>query len=132
MHKTQRLCLTIILGLSTTTPALAEGLFVISNPNIVLTRENIREIFLGEKQFAGSVKIAPVDNSAAQGVFLSKVVKIDSAKYNTTWAKKGFRDGLSQPIVKSSDAEVINFVKSTPGAVGYVTTQPHDVPVIKR
>jgi len=132
MHKTQRLCLTIIFGLSTTTPVLAEGFFIISNPNIVLTRENIREIFLGEKQFAGSVKITPVDNSAAQGVFLSNVVKIDSAKYNATWAKKGFRDGLSQPIVKSGDAEVIHFVKSTFGAVGYVTTQPRDVSVIKK
>ncbi|MEQ1838554.1 MAG: hypothetical protein ABL858_09530 [Candidatus Nitrotoga sp.] len=132
MHKTQRLCLTIIFGLSTTTPALAEGFFIISNPNIVLTRENIREIFLGEKQFADSVKITPVDNSAAQGVFLSNFVKIDSAKYNTTWAKKGFRDGLSQPIVKSGDAEVIHFVKSTSGAVGYVTTQPRDVSVIKK
>lgn len=132
MHKIQRLCLTIILSLSTTTPALAEDLFVISNPNTVLTSEDIREVFLGEKQFAGSVKIAPVDNSAAQRVFLSKVVKIDPARYNTTWAKKGFRDGLSQPVVKSSDAEVIHFVKSTSGAVGYVTTQPRDVTVIRK
>ncbi|MEQ1673496.1 MAG: hypothetical protein ABL865_00435 [Candidatus Nitrotoga sp.] len=132
MHKTQRLCLTIIFGLSTTTPALAEDLFIISHPNIVLTSEDIREVFLGEKQFAGSAKLVPVDNSTAQGTFLSKVVKLDTARYNTTWAKKGFRDGLSQPATKYGDAEVINFVKSTPGAVGYVTTQPRDVSVIKK
>ena len=132
MYKNYRLYLTIIFGLSITAPVLAEDLFVISHPGVLLTSENIREIFLGEKQFAGAVKIAPVDNRAAQGVFLSNAVKIDSAKYNTTWAKKGFRDGLSQPIVKSGDAEVIHFVKSTSGAVGYVTTQPHDVTVIKK
>ncbi|MEQ1673495.1 MAG: hypothetical protein ABL865_00430 [Candidatus Nitrotoga sp.] len=132
MHKIQRLCLTIILGLSTATPALAEDLFIISHPAVLLTSEDIRDVFLGEKQFAGSVKIIPVDNSAAQGAFLSNVVKIDTARYNTTWAKKGFRDGLAQPAIKSGDAEVINFVKSTPGAVGYVTTQSQGVKVIKK
>ncbi|MEQ1814217.1 MAG: hypothetical protein ABL860_07185 [Candidatus Nitrotoga sp.] len=132
MHKIQRLCLTIILSLSTTIPALAEDLFVISNPDTVLTSENIREVFLGEKQFAGAVKIVPVDNSAAQENFLSKVVKIDSARYNTAWAKKGFRDGIPQPAIKSGDAEVIRFVKSTPGAIGYVTTESRGVTVIRK
>lgn len=132
MHKIYQLYLTIIFGLSITAPVLAEDLFVISHPDVVLTSADIREIFLGEKQFAGSVKIAPVDNSAAQGIFLSKVVKIDRARYNTTWAKKGFRDGLTQPAIKFSDAEVINFVKSTPGAVGYVTTKSRGVTEIKK
>ena len=132
MHKIYRLYLTIIFGLSITAPVLAEDLFVISHPDVLLTSENIRDVFLGEKQFAGSVKIIPADNNAAQGVFLSKVIKIDHARYNTTWARKGFRDGLTQPAIKSGDAEVINFVKSTPGAVGYVTTEPRGVTVIKK
>ncbi len=132
MHKIYRLCLTIILGLGITAPVLAEDLFVISHPEVLLTSEDIRDVFLGEKQFAGSVKIIPADNNAAQGVFLSKVIKIDPARYNNTWARKGFRDGLTQPAIKSGDAEVINFVKSTPGAVGYVTTQPQGVTVIKK
>ncbi|MEQ1838553.1 MAG: hypothetical protein ABL858_09525 [Candidatus Nitrotoga sp.] len=132
MYKNYRLYLTIIFGLGITAPVLAEDLFVISHPDVLLTSENIRDVFLGEKQFAGSVKIIPADNNAAQGVFLSKVVKIDHARYNTTWARKGFRDGLTQPAIKSGDAEVINFVKSTPGAVGYVTTEPRGVTVIKK
>jgi len=132
MYKNYRLYLTIIFGLSITAPVLAEDLFVISHPDVLLTSENIRDVFLGEKQFAGSVKIIPADNNAAQGVFLSKVIKIDHARYNTTWARKGFRDGLTQPAIKSGDAEVINFVKSTPGAVGYVTTEPRGVTVIKK
>lgn len=132
MYKNYRLYLTIIFGLSITAPVLAEDLFVISHPGVLLTSENIRDVFLGEKQFADSVKIIPADNNAAQGVFLSKVMKIDHARYNTTWARKGFRDGLTQPAIKSGDAEVINFVKSTPGAVGYVTTEPRGVKVIKK
>ena len=115
-----------------TAPVLAEELFMISHPGVSLTREDIREIFLGEKQFTGSVKIVPVDNRTAQTTFLSNVVKIDSSRYNTNWTKKGFRDGLAQPVVKSGDAEVINFIKSTTGAVGYVKTQPRGVAVIER
>lgn len=132
MHKIYQLYLTITLGLGMTAPVLAEDLFVISHPEVLLTSEDIREIFLGEKQFTGSVKIVPVDNNAAQGTFLSKVVKIDTARYNTTWAKKGFRDGLTQPVIKSGDAEVVNFVKSTPGAIGYVTIESRGVKVIKK
>jgi ABC-type phosphate transport system substrate-binding protein len=132
MHKIYRLYLTIIFCLGIATPAWAEDLFVISHPNMVLTSDNIRDVFLGEKQFAGSTKIIPVANNAAQADFLSKVVKISPSRYSTAWTKKAFRDGLTQPVVKSGDAEVIHFVKSTPGAVGYVTSQPPGVTVINK
>ena len=132
MNIYKRMTLAVFLGIIVSTPALAEDLYVISNPGIKLTAEDVREIFLGEKQFAGSVKIAPADNSAAQEAFLAKVMKMDTAKYNTSWTKKAFRDGLIPPATKSGDADVINFVKSTPGGVGYVTTKPGDVTVVQK
>jgi ABC-type phosphate transport system substrate-binding protein len=133
MHKIQRLYLTTILCLGISTPAWAEDLFVISHPNMVLTSENIRAIFLGEKQFAGSTKIIPVDNNAAQAAFLSQVIKIDHPRYDNSWTKKAFRDGLAQPSVMSGDTEVTHFVKSTPGSVGYVTSLSNNgVTVIKK
>ena len=73
-----------------------------------------------------------MDNSAAQADFLSKVVKLDAAKYTSIWAKKGFRDGINPPPVRGSDAEVISAVKSTPGAVGYVSKAPADAKVIQK
>lgn len=118
--------------LSVATPVLAEDLYVISNPGIKLSADEIREVFLGEKQFAGSVKIIPIDNHLVQTAFLSKVVKMEQAKYETSWTKKSFRDGLTPPASKSGDAEVINFVKSTPGAVGYVSVKPDGVTLIQK
>lgn len=139
MNTTQRLCWAMLLSvglsfpaLSITNAAMAEDLYVISNPGIKLTPDEIREVFLGEKQFAGSVKIIPVENTQAQAAFLSKVIKLEQDKYNTSWTKKSFRDGLTPPIAKSGDAAVYSFVKSTPGAVGYVTTKPADVTLIEK
>lgn len=133
MKRLQPLSFGIILSLSAAAhAALAEDIFVIANPGTTVTAADVREIFLGEKQFAGSVKLVPVDNNTAQEAFLSKVVKMESAKYSATWTKKAFRDGLNPPASKSGDAEVVNYVKSTPGAVGYVTSKPAGVNIIQK
>jgi ABC-type phosphate transport system substrate-binding protein len=93
---------------------------VIVNNSVTLTPDEIRDVFLGEKQLANGVRLVPVDNSEIQEEFLSKVLQTDSQKYYARWTRKSFREGLTAPDVKGSDAEVIAFVKRTRGAVGYV------------
>ncbi|WP_298439576.1 phosphate ABC transporter substrate-binding protein [Geobacter sp.] len=115
-----------------TASASAADLSVIANSGLPINASEIKDIFLGSKQFSGSTKIVPVDNSAAQDEFLSKVLKMDTGKYSTLWAKKSFRDGLNPPAVKSSDAEVVEFVRRTPGAVGYVKNSHGGVNIIKK
>ena len=102
----------------------AEGPVVITHPGVSIAADDVRDVFLGEKQVAGGVKLVPVDNAAEQAAFLAQVIKLDASKYATAWTKKSFRDGLNPPAVKSSDAEVIDFVKRTPGAVSYVGAAP--------
>jgi len=120
--------LTLCLALS----ANAGDVVVISNSETPISAGDIKDIFLGEKQFAGSNKLVVIDNASSQGVFLSKFMQMDVAKYNNIWTKKSFRDGLTPPAVKSSDAEVTEFVKRTPGAVGYVSTNPSGVNIIQK
>jgi hypothetical protein len=111
----------------------AADLSVICNSRVPLTAGDVRDLFLGEKQFAGAVKLVPVDNSSAQSVFLEKVLKMNAAKYSTTWTKKSFRDGINPPPVTGSDAEALAYVKRTPGACSYVTiATPADVVVVAR
>ena len=113
------------LGLITamvSTPVSAGDVYVIAHPSVTLSAAELRDMYLGEKQFAGSIKLAPVDNSAVQNDFLAKVLRIEASKYASLWTKKGFRGGLAGPIIKSGDAEVINYVKNTKGAVGYVSS----------
>lgn len=113
--------------------ARATDLYVICNSRVSLTAADLRDLFLGEKQFAGVLKLIPVDNGVAQIAFLEKVLKMNAAKYSTAWTKKSFRDGLIPPIVVGSDVETIAYVKRTPGACSYVTTPgAADVVVISR
>ena len=126
-----KLCSSSLLVLLIAQNALAGAVVVISNTGTTVSASEVKDVFLGEKQFAGSIKLIPVDNAAAQEAFLSKFLQMDTTKYNGIWTKKSFRDGLTPPPVKSSDAEVVEYVKRTPGAVGYVSSNPSGVNIIQ-
>jgi hypothetical protein len=126
-----KFCSALVWALLVAQSVNAGEISVISNSGTTVSAGEVKDIFLGEKQFAGSTKLIPIDNASAQDAFLSKFIKMDSTKYNGIWTKKSFRDGLNPPAVKSSDAEVVEFVKRTPGAVGYVGGSPAGVNIIK-
>src|ERR1700722_12556599 len=109
-----------------TSTAGAGDLVVICNPSVSLKADEVRDVYFGDKGFAGSVKLLPADNSAAQEAFLEKVMNIDAKKAAAVWIKKAFRDGSAPPPLKASDAEAIAYVKQTAGACSYVTSAPGD------
>ncbi|MGH8865701.1 MAG: hypothetical protein ACREVZ_13830 [Burkholderiales bacterium] len=102
----------------------AGDLYIACNTRVSLERSDVRELFLGEKHFAGSIKLDPVDNAAAQADFLARVLQMDHAKYSRVWIKKSFRDGINPPQMLGSDIEVLAYIKRTPGGCGYLTTAP--------
>jgi len=130
MNFRQKLAVLAAAGLLMTTAARAGDVYVIANSGVTITADDVRDIFLGGKQLAGSVKLLPVDNAAMQAQFLEKVMKMEAAKYTSAWTKKSFRDGVSPPPVKGSDAETIEFVRQTAGSVGYVGSAPTGVTVV--
>jgi len=118
-------------GASSATPA--EQLYFACHAGVSLVDADVRDVFLGEKQFANSIRLVPVDNVAAQLVFLDKVLKMNGAKYATTWAKKSFRDGIMPPAVMANDDAVLEFIRRTPGGCGYLGIEPRgDITVIGR
>lgn len=122
-----------LASLILSSPVLAAAdVYVIAHPSAAISQADVRDVFLGDKQFAGATKLMPIDNGAAQEEFLGKALKMESGKYNSTWTKKSFREGLNPPAVKSGDLEVIEFVKRTAGAVGYVRSSPAGVTVVGR
>ena len=114
------------------TPAMAADVYVIAHSALTLAEDEVRDVFIGDKQIVGGTKVVPMDNASLQKDFVEKVLKIDGPKYSSIWTKKGFRDGINPPPVKSGDAEVIAAVKATPGAVGYVSSAPAGVKLIKK
>lgn len=100
-------------------------LYFIANANVKDVKVgDARDIYLGKKQFAGAVPLKPVDNAAQQTDFLQSVLNMEKGKYTGWWVKKTFQEGLHQPDNKSGDSEVIQYVLTTPGAVGYVAGTP--------
>jgi hypothetical protein len=125
----------LILGVGLLVPASpglgqAPKVYVIAATGVSLSSGDVKEVYLGEKQFSGSLKLVPVDNAATRDAFLSKVLNMGIDKYQGTWTKKAFRDALNPPRVLSTDAEVVEFVKRTAGAVGYVAGAPAGVTVV--
>jgi hypothetical protein len=94
---------------------------VIANPSVQLDAADVRDVYLGEKQLVGTLRLAPVDNLAAQDEFLANILQTNLRSYQARWTRKTFREGVRAPLIKGSDVEVLNFVRSTPGAVGYVS-----------
>ena len=104
--------------------AMPADLFVVCNPNVSLRADDVRDVYIGEKSFAGSARLVPADNASAQAAFLEKVVKVTIERYTSLWTKKSFRDGANPPAVKINDAEAIAYVRATPGACSYVQSVP--------
>jgi hypothetical protein len=112
--------------------AAAADVVVIAHEGLAVSAADIKDVFTGDKQLAGGTKLVPIDNKALSADFLTKFLQMDATKYEQTWRKKSFRDGMKAPEMKNSDAEVIEAVKSSPGGVGYVATAPAGVAVIKK
>lgn len=120
MPRGPRLLLSLGLLLAAALPAAHAG-EVIAHPSVRLQAGEVRDVYLGERQLAGDLRLQPVDNSAAQEAFLAAVLQTNARNYQARWTRKTFREGLPAPPVKGSDAEVMSYVRTTPGAIGYLS-----------
>ncbi len=88
-----------------------------------MDEEQIGKIFLGQtKTFPGGAEATPVDikESQVREEFGNKVLKKSPSQLKALWARQIFTGGAKPPRELGSDEEVIKFVASTPGAIGYV------------
>ena len=106
--------------------ALGADIFIVTSAEVKLSASDIREIYVGDMEFSGGLRLVPVDNQAVQAEFVARVLSMGLDRYNTLWTKKAFRDALNPPAVKPTDMEVLNFVRQNRGAIGYVSSPPRD------
>ncbi|MBI1824165.1 MAG: hypothetical protein HY200_03700 [Nitrospirae bacterium] len=88
-----------------------------------ITLSELKDIYLGEKAFWGSVKIKPLDQEGEKPVrtgFLTTILKTTAESYDSYWTKKLFQDGGVSPGKKKSSGEVLDAVSQDVGAIGYV------------
>lgn len=95
-----------------------------SNPAASLTRSQLADVYL-KKQTAwpdGSAiePVEPPEKSRTRTYFLYDVMDGRSAlALKAFWQKKAI-SGRMPPVEKTSEEDVVAFVRATPGAIGYV------------
>lgn len=112
-------------------PPASPALYLIGHPDLAVTRAEAREAWLEDPPAAASAPmLVPSDNGPLQDEFLRRVLKLERTQYDKLWNRRAFRDGAEPPRRFRSDAEVNEYVRRTPGAVGYVRAPGSRVKVL--
>jgi ABC-type phosphate transport system substrate-binding protein len=118
--------LLLILGILWTLSGQAGGLLVIAStqvPDVNISVNQLADIYTLKKNFwADQTQVVPVNREASsverekfsEAVF--NLSPLDLAEY---WNRLRFQ-GKLPPLVQISDQAVLGFVRSVPGAIGYI------------
>lgn len=110
----------------------SQALYLVGHPQVSLTKAQARDVYLSQADTEGGehADIVPVENVALQGEFQRKLLKIEPEQYDKLWKRRAFRDGAVPPARLKNDAEVNDYVRQTPGAIGYVRAPGSRVKVL--
>ena len=122
----------VVLGLSSIsmlgTSGAAAGFKLVAHPSVQATsmsRAVVSAAFLKKTdKWPDGTAIVPVDqgrDSALREAFSKDVHEKSLAMIDAYWQKQVFSGRGSPPTTRNSDAEVLAFVRSTTGAIGYVS-----------
>ena len=93
-----------------------------SGPLVSAAERDIADIYLGEKRFQDGIKIAPLlyPEGAVKESFLREMVRMTPKEYKLYWTKKIFQEGTPLPKTPAGIPDIINTVKETEGAIGFL------------
>lgn len=118
--------LTLLLGGILGLPMVAGDAIVVANRSVGvdrIDRATLKSLFLGKKKKwdNGSKAVIVVlrQGDVAEAFFKTNVSKTPK-QFLTYWKKMVFTGKGSMPRLFESEEELVNYVKMTPGAVGFV------------
>ena len=89
-----------------------------------LTKQQVSDLFLKKTtRWPDGSAAAPVDQpdtSSVRDSFSNDILGKPVSAIKSYWNKQIFSGRDLPPLEKKSDAEVVEYVRSTPGAIGYV------------
>jgi len=111
----------------------AQGqVLVIANPDVATTdvsREELRAVFTGaSSSLKGGAQVTPVllKQGPVHDEYLSLYIGKSDTGFRAGWRSILFSGQGIMPRTLSSDAEVVDYVTRTPGAIGYIAAvTPH-------
>ena len=132
--------LLLTLGLLWASFSEAGGLLVIASPQVPVEKITVNQLAdiyaLKKSQWSNAVPMVPVNREAGSDErdnFSDTVFKMSSQELSEFWNKLRF-EGKHPPLTQISDHAVISFVRSVPGAIGYVSADetPTGVKILLR
>lgn len=132
--------LLLILGFLWASPGQAEGLLVIASPQVpdaTISVKQLADIYSLKKTFwADASQVVAVNreaSSAEREKFSGAVFNLSPQELAEYWNRLSFQ-GKLPPLVQTSDQAVLGFVRSVPGAIGYINANqvPTGVKVLLR
>lgn len=102
----------------------ADGVVVIGHPNLKrLDAATIAKIYTGKVIEVNGVSVTAINANSGNPVrnrFLSLYLNQDEDKYTAYWTVRRYIGKGASPHELAKSSDVINFVNSTPGAIGYI------------
>jgi ABC-type phosphate transport system substrate-binding protein len=96
-----------------------------SNPATSLTRASVARMFMKKiTEWPDGSDVAPVDQertSEVRDTFSREIHQRDADAVSAYWQTLVYSGRETPPPIKRSDAEVLDYVRSNPGAIGYVS-----------
>jgi ABC-type phosphate transport system substrate-binding protein len=129
----KKLILTVMaLSLWLCAPAFSETIVIVNNgvAATALDADTLQKIYLGKTtQWDNGDKISAVtlNEGPVHDGFLNNIIKKSSSQFLTYWKQMIFTGKGTPPKSVPSETEVVGFVSSTPGGIGYIdSATPHD------
>lgn len=118
--------LAVVAALAWPSAARAQEFKVVVNSGVAvdaMSADEVSKIFLKQTpKFANGTAAAPVDQKAGPRAAFTKAVHGKPvAAIDTYWQQQIFSGKEVPPPSKATDDDVIAFVKSNPGGIGYVS-----------
>jgi hypothetical protein len=121
----KRIAMLLLGALLAAAPASAADVQIIANTSVAaeLSAADVKDIFLGVKDAAGGSTVVPVlaSGGPTHEAFLKAYVGKSDQALRNHFKSLVFTGKGSMPKAFASDAEVIRYVASTKGAIGYVS-----------
>jgi len=116
----------------------AEELLVIASPHVpesTITVEQLADIFTLKKTYwSNNIQVVPVNREAPsleREIFSELVFNLSPQELGEYWNRLRFQ-GKHPPLIQTSDQAVLSFVRSVPGAIGYINAnqKPNGVKIL--
>ena len=123
-HRILSLMALLLFASSTAITQVTEGVVVIGHPTVKrLDAATVARIYTGRVIEVDGVSITAINANAGTSIrnrFLQLFLNQDEDKYTAYWTVRRYIGKGASPREMGKSSDIIQFVTSTPGAIGYI------------